>query len=227
MSRPVQLALEFEPRPALGREDFLVTTSNADAVAWLDRWPDWPAPALVVHGPPASGKTHLSHVWQAMSGARRLEAAELGEGAERTLFATASALVIENVDSGVDEPALFNLLNIAGELGRHLLLTGELAAVRWRVRLPDLGSRLNALPAVGLGAPDDRLLSALLVKQLADRQLGVSDEVVRYAVSRMERSFEAVRRLAVALDAASLAEQRRITVPLVGRVLEAFDVTKS
>jgi chromosomal replication initiation ATPase DnaA len=227
VSRPVQLALDFEPRPALEREDFLVTASNADAVAWLDRWPDWPVSALVVYGPPASGKTHLSHVWQAMSGAGRIEAAELGEGAERTLFAQRPALVIESVDRGVDEPALFNLLNIAVELGRHLLLTGEPAPGRWQVCLPDLGSRLNALPAVGLGSPDDALLSALLVKQLADRQLGVTDEVVRYAVSRMERSFEAVRWLAEALDETSLAEKRRITVPLVGRVLEALDVTRS
>lgn len=227
MSYPVQLALDFEPRPALGREDFLVTSSNADAVAWLDQWPDWPGSALVVYGAPASGKTHLSHVWQALSGAHRLGAAEFDEGTERSFFAETSALVIEDVDRGVDERALFHLLNIAGELGRHLLLTGELAPVRWPVHLPDLRSRLNALPAVGLGAPDDALLSALLVKQLGDRQLTVTDEVVRYAVSRMERSFEAVRRLTVALDAASLAEQRRLTVPLVGRVLEVLDSTKS
>lgn len=198
-----------------------MTASNADAVAWLDRWPNWPAAALVVHGPAASGKTHLSHVWQAMSGARRIEAAELREGTERSLFARTSALVIEKPDRGVDEAALFHLLNIAAELGRHLLLTAELAPAHWAVGLPDLESRLNALPTVGLGAPDDALLSALLVKQLSDRQLAVTDEVVRYAVSRMERSFEAVRRLATALDGASLAEQRRITVPFVRRVLEA------
>jgi chromosomal replication initiation ATPase DnaA len=227
VSGPVQLALEFEPRPALGREDFLVTASNAEAVAWLDRWPDWPAAALVVVGPPASGKTHLGHVWQAMSGAGRLEAWQVGEEAARALFAQAPALVIEDVDRGVDEAALFHLLNIAAELGCYVLLTGESPPARWPVRLADLASRLNALPAARLGAPDDVMLAVVLVKQLADRQLGVADEVVRYAVSRMERSFEAVRCLVAALDTASLAERRRITVPLVRRILEAPDIDKS
>ena len=54
---------------AMGREDFLVSPSNADAVAWIDRWPDWPGPALVIVGPPGSGKTHLGQVWRQQAGA--------------------------------------------------------------------------------------------------------------------------------------------------------------
>ena len=46
----------------------LVAPSNEAAVAWIDRWPDWPGSALVVHGPPGSGKTHLAEVWRARSG---------------------------------------------------------------------------------------------------------------------------------------------------------------
>ncbi|MEI9984851.1 MAG: hypothetical protein WDN69_17585 [Aliidongia sp.] len=59
------MAFEFGHRPALDREAFLVAAANAAAVAWIDRWPDWPAPALVLQGPPASGKTHLASVWRA------------------------------------------------------------------------------------------------------------------------------------------------------------------
>ncbi|MGH7000205.1 MAG: HdaA/DnaA family protein, partial [Stellaceae bacterium] len=58
-----QLPLEFGHLPALGREDFLVAPSNEAAVKWLERWPDWPQPALALHGPPGSGKTHLAHVF--------------------------------------------------------------------------------------------------------------------------------------------------------------------
>ena len=40
----IQLPLDLGHRPALGREDFLVAPSNQGAVAWIDRWPDWPGP---------------------------------------------------------------------------------------------------------------------------------------------------------------------------------------
>ena len=43
-----------------GASDFLVAPANEAAVAWLDRWPDWPAPALALAGPAGSGKTHLA-----------------------------------------------------------------------------------------------------------------------------------------------------------------------
>ncbi len=52
MTGTAQLPLELELRPALGRDDFLVAPSNEVAVAWIDRWPDWPGPALALYGPP-------------------------------------------------------------------------------------------------------------------------------------------------------------------------------
>ena len=63
MNTADQLILELPLRTAQGRADFLVTGSNADAVAWLDRWPDWPGPAMCIHGPEGCGKSHLLQVW--------------------------------------------------------------------------------------------------------------------------------------------------------------------
>ena len=54
-----QLALDFELRAALGWVDFLVVPGNADAVAWLDRWPEWPNRALAIYGPAGCGKPGL------------------------------------------------------------------------------------------------------------------------------------------------------------------------
>ncbi len=200
MTRSGQLALDLGHRPALEREDFLVSPCNENAVAWIDRWPDWPGPALVIHGPAGCGKTHLARVWRQRSGATK-------------------GAVIENADRPGDDVALFHLYNQHAEQGGHLLLTANTPPARWSGRLPDLVSRLAAAPTVAIGPPDDTLIAQVLVKLFADRQLEVGAEVVSYLVTHMERSFAAARHLVGAADAAALAAKRPITVPLVRDVL--------
>ena len=198
-----QLALDLGHRPALGREDFLVSPCNEDAVAWVDRWPDWPGPALVIHGPAGCGKTHLARVWRQRSGATE-------------------AAVVEDADRPVDDVALFHLYNRHAEEGGHFLLTARTPPARWPGRLPDLVSRLTAAPTVAIGPPDDTLIAQVVVKLFADRQLAVGAEVVPYLVTHMERSFAAARRLVAAADDAALAAKRPVTVPLVRDVLAAL-----
>ena len=221
-----QLPFSFGHRPALSDEDFLVAPCNQEAVAWLDRWPRWPAPVLVLHGPPGCGKTHLVRVFMAHSGARPLTPDELTGNDPAALFAEAPACIIEDAGGlvgGGAEEALLHLHNTAGETGRQMLLTARQAPGRWPTVLPDLRSRLNAAMAVGIGPPDDDLITAVLVKLFADRQLGVDDALIGYMVKRTERSFGAVHQLVAAIDTAALAERRKITVRLVGEVLARMD----
>ncbi|MFQ5984962.1 MAG: DNA replication protein [Alphaproteobacteria bacterium] len=223
MSEAAQLALDLGYRPALEADDFLVAPTNEEAVGWLDRWPDWPGPGLVVYGPAGCGKTHLAHVWRAKSGACFVEAGAVRAGDPAVLLGSARGAVVEDVEEGVDEPALLHLYNALVARGGHLLLTGRRPPARWTVHLPDLRSRLVALPAVAVLPPDDPLIAAVLLKQFADRQLRVDPEVLTFLVARMERSFEAARRVVDALDHAALAERRNITVPLARRVLKETD----
>lgn len=223
-----QLALEFEQRAALGQDDYLVVPGNADAVAWLDRWPDWPNRALGVYGPSGCGKTHLAHVWQAATDAVLVEAASISTTTIAGLIDSAGrppAIAIEDADRGVDEVALFHLYNMIVEAGGTLLLTARQAPARWPVELPDLASRLAAVPSVGIEMPDDDLFAALLVKLFADRQLRVGAELVSYIASRIERSFEAARQVVENLDAAALARQRDLTVPLARQVINQLEQT--
>lgn len=212
-----QLAIALDHRPALGAADFLIADSNREAVGWIDRWPDWPGGGVVVHGPAGAGKSHLVSVWRATAGAAMALAGEIGKADVPRL--AGQALAIEDCDRGLDEHALLHLYNLQRESGHTLLMTARSAPSRWRLALPDLASRLRALPAVAIRPPDDVLLEAVIVKLLADRQLRVGRQVAQYVARRIERSFAAAALVVEALDEASLAERRNITVPLAGRVL--------
>lgn len=221
-----QLVLDLGHRPAYGREDFLVAPSNAAAVAWLDRWPAWPAPALAIYGPGGCGKSHLAQVWRTRSDALEIARSSLASGALGDRLGAARAAFVEDADRGVDEEALLHLHNMLAERGGHLLVTAREGPARWALRLADLRSRLIAAPAVAVAAPDEALIAALLVKLFADRQLRVNADLVAYLVARMERSFEAARRLVGALDQAALAAHRRVTVPLARAVLAELERAK-
>jgi chromosomal replication initiation ATPase DnaA len=213
-----QLPLDLGHRPALGRADFLVAPSNAAAVTWLDRWPQWPAPALALAGPPGSGKSHLAHVFAARAGAPIIEPSSLTTERVPGLLGGASAAVVDEAERAAEAP-LLHLYNLLAERGGHLLVVSRGAPARWTISLADLRSRLVASPTVAVAAPDEALIGALLVKLFADRQLAVGEEVLAYLALHLERSFAAVQRAVAALDAAALAEHRRITVPLARRVL--------
>jgi chromosomal replication initiation ATPase DnaA len=218
----VQLPLELGHRPAQGRADFLVANCNAAAVAWIDRWPDWPGPALALVGPAGSGKSHLVHVYMTRARARLVALGALTSSSVPELLGDAQAWAIEADDDQVDERGMLHLINVVNERRGHLLLAARVAPARWAIGLPDLASRLAAIPVVAIEPPDDAVIGAVIVKLFADRQITVGTDVVSYLVSRIDRSFAAVSRVVERLDRLALAEGRPVTVPLVRRVVAEF-----
>jgi chromosomal replication initiation ATPase DnaA len=204
-----QLVLPLETRSASGRADFIVASGNRQAVAFIDAWPGWPAPAAALYGPSASGKSHLAAVWASRSGAAVLEAAAL-DGAIPD-----GPLVVENVGPAIAETPLFALL----ERGEPLLLTSLMPPADWPVVLPDLRSRAKALLAFALWEPDDALLMGLAVKLFADRQVQVPESVVAHMIRSLERSPAAIRDLVARADACALAQKRPITLSLIKDLL--------
>jgi chromosomal replication initiation ATPase DnaA len=219
---PNQLTLDLTlPPPTYSREDFVVADGNREALAWIDRWPDWPAPALSLNGPTGCGKTHLARIWAGRSGAIVMTGADLDgmNVADLTsLAATSPAIVIEGAERA-PERGLFHLYNLVRERGGHMLLISDEPPARWSIALPDLASRLRAAPAVAVAPPDDELLGSIILKQLADRQLHAGAGVVQYLVSHMERSADAARRVVAALDGRALIERREIDRRLAMDVL--------
>jgi chromosomal replication initiation ATPase DnaA len=217
-----QLVFDMGLRPALGRDDFLVTPSNAAAVALIDQWPDWPSYAAVLVGPPGAGKSHLAEVWRQSTSAQIEKCADLNLEFIPELLAQ-GALVLEDLTAGrLPENALFHLLNYARQNGHSLLLTTAIWPLP-AIELPDLRSRLQALPVAMIMPPDDVLLRGVLVKLFNDRQIAVDDGLISYLLTRMPRSLDMARLLVDRIDKAALEQGVEITRVFAGRVLAELE----
>ena len=220
MSR--QLAFDLPARDGMTRAEFFVSPANALALAALDGWQGWPGGKMLLLGPPGAGKTHLAQIWVAETGAALVPAADLA-GADIPGLAAAGRVAVEDAAAIAGNPqaeaALFHLHNLLAQTGGALLLTAETPPRDWGLGLPDLLSRMQAAPVTRIEAPDDALLSAVLVKLFADRQLAVAPNLIPYLVARMPRSVGAARALVAALDAAALAEGRPVTRSLAAGLL--------
>ena len=215
---PRQLVLALDHAISFAREDFLEGPSNATALALIERWPDWPDRLAVLVGPEGSGKSHLAAIWAQMTGARILSAKLLGETDLPHAFAT-GALVVEDLEpEGLNERALFHLINMAREQQVDVLLTARTPPASFVVSIRDLGSRLRVLPVVALEAPDDALLRQLIVKLAADRQLAVDEALVTYLANRIERSFASARAAIALLDVEALRQHRPVTRALAAEL---------
>lgn len=220
MSDPIrQLVIDLPPRPAHGRADFLVSECNRAALERIDRWADWPGGRLVLYGPQGSGKSHLARLWCAESGARYIAGGDLASD-ELPLGngPLPPAMVVDDAEAA-SERALLHFYNSCAEAGTALLVVNRNAPAAWAIDLPDLASRLRAMPAVGIDMPDDALLAAVLVKHFADRQLRIAPSVIGYLVPRMERSFAMAASLAARLDELGLAGGRSIGLALARQAL--------
>ncbi|HEX3700972.1 MAG TPA: chromosomal replication initiator DnaA [Phenylobacterium sp.] len=195
MARQLRLRLG---RPAShSRESFVAGPSNAQATAALDAWPRWPGGCLALVGPEGVGKTHLARAWAQAAGARILDHGEADPAA-----AAGTPVLLEDVDRGVSEEALFHLINLAPRPGGGLLLTARAPPTLWPAALPDLRSRLNALYVAEIEEPDDEVLSGVLQRFFQARNIRPAPDLYPYLLRRMERSAVSARTIVEQLDEA-------------------------
>jgi chromosomal replication initiation ATPase DnaA len=212
--RSSQIAIPFTRDVSYAADDFIVGEANAHANSVLEA--AWPEPVMAIYGPAGSGKTHLAHRIAALHGGVFVSD-HLGKVDAANLAAKAPLLV---VDGWSDEAALAQLINHCRAKQHKLLIVSSEAPSRLKVKLPDLHSRLSAVIALEMYAPDEVLLQALFAKHFADRQIRVAPEVIQYIVSRMERSYEAAHQAAHWLDTKAMEAGRAITLPLARQWLE-------
>lgn len=191
-----QIGLPFDwPAPEVA-ESFIVTPANRAAADGVDSPARWPVRAAILTGPRKSGRSLLGRIFAAKTGGTLIDDGELHREAE-----------------------IFHRWNLAQEERRPLLIVALQPPPAWKIRLPDLGSRLNATPVFTIAEPDDLLCGMLLQKLLGRRGLQVSPETLSYIVARIERSYVAVMRAVDLLDGLAMSRKRAVTVRLAKDVL--------
>ncbi len=218
--KTTQYPLALTTPTAYDKANFLVTPTHAAALAMIDAWPAWTDNLLLIVGQPASGKTHLGHIWAEQSHAQWLTPAALDNRCIEGLRPRC-AYILEDLPAAIPDTLLFHFMNRVREVGAYALLLAASDPVHWPQQLPDVQSRLKSLPRATIGAPEDGLIMALMVKAFADAQVHVEDDVVQYLLPRVERSFVGVQRVLHPLIQRAYAEQRAITIPLAKQVLAA------
>lgn len=225
-----QLTIEFDHRPCLGREDFMVSKCNIDAVKMLDNWPNWPFFSICIYGPEGSGKTHLANVFSNSVSIKTsypykiptIRAKDITNEV-MSLFVQHNCLIIEDLHELQNYESMFHIYNHYRDHGGYILFTSKTAPARLNIPLKDLASRLNIVPAVELKEPDDELLNALIVKLFSDRQVNVSPEIIAYMTKNMQRSFAFLRKFVIEIDNISLSQKRAISIPIVKEALENLE----
>lgn len=192
----IQSVFKFAPKHDYSLENFLVSDSNREAYHYVTNYP-WQSYALNIHGPSGSGKTYLAHI----ANLHKIEA-------------------IDGVTSKTDQKDLLHRLNLTRENGKFILLTSEFPLTALDFSLPDLTSRLAAINSVHIGKPDADLFYQLFARNFSARQLKISDDVLSYLSSRIERDFRAANETVELIDRLSLEQKRNITVPLVKQILK-------
>jgi chromosomal replication initiation ATPase DnaA len=214
-----QLPLDLRLSPRYGEEDFLENACNAQALALVRLWPNWPRNMLLLSGPKGSGKSHLGAIWAARAQARIFQAGAMDAASPPALGAE-QALLLEDAEQA-PEKELFHLINLFTETGGALMLTAARPPDFWGVRTPDLLSRLRRMPQAEIAAPDENFVAAILIKLFDDRQIRVEETTIAYLAARIERSLAACAELVEALDREALAQGRPVTRAFAGAVLRA------
>jgi chromosomal replication initiation ATPase DnaA len=217
-----QLAFDLPIVTAFGRDDFFVSAANSEAVAAIENWRLWPLNKLVLAGPAGAGKSHLSQIWAGMLDIDVFRAQDDWDIEDIDGAACVEDLQ-EIAGNRAIEEKLFHLHNLQAQKGMPFLMTGRGVPRDWNIALPDLASRIMGSHLVQLGAPDDTLLAAVLLKQLADRQVQIEPGVVDYILRRAERSFARMRVLVVLLDQKSLQLKKPVGQRMVRDVIALME----
>lgn len=194
-----QYPLDLSPDPVFSFDNFVEGQSNLTALRSVKAYPDWPAPVFILFGPKGCGKTHLGSAFAKKH---------------------ADTMFLDDCQD-VPEDQLFLIVNRAlnGETS-GLLMAARTHPDQWSIELPDMRSRLNYIPKLEMGEPDEDILEPIIRKLFEDQGRAVKSNIVRYIIDRYDRSVPAVSDLVQKLDFAARQEKKDLSQKFVASFLK-------
>ena len=213
-----QLFIKFENIKDYKKENFFVSTSNLEAFEILNSWPKWIKKFINLYGEKYSGKSHLARIFESKSTCLNISEKDFTEEI-LIKFKTKQSLIIEDYKNNISENLLYSLINIVEQENKYLLITSEKPINEFNYKLNDLVSRLNNFLYIKLGAPDDELIYALIVKNFSDRQITIDKKLIDYIIKRIDRSYESIFVFISKIDQLSLQKGEPINLEVIKKVL--------
>ena len=213
-----QLFIKFENIKDYKKENFFVSTSNLEAFEILNNWPKWIKKFINLYGEKYSGKSHLARIFESKSTCLNISEKDFTEEI-LIKFKTKQSLIIEDYQNNISENLLYSLINIVEQENKYLLITSEKPINEFNYKLNDLVSRLNNFLYIKLGAPDDELIYALIVKNFSDRQITIDKKLIDYIIKRIDRSYKSIFVFISKIDQLSLQKGKPINLEVIKKVL--------
>ncbi len=226
----LQLPLGLQLRPSLTLGNFY-PGGNLTALRVVEQiTSDNSEPYVYLWGGRGVGKSHLlqaacQRVHELDQPAGYISCRQLGEFQPSLLegFEQMALVCIDDIEElggrAEWELALFRLFNLLRDLGGRLLVSADRPQPELPVALADLKSRLCWGPGFRLMPLGDADLSGAFIHLARGRGLELQEEAAQFILRRSPRDLHSLQRLLDALDRASLAAQRRLTVPFLREIL--------
>jgi hypothetical protein len=222
---PGQPLLSF-PAPDAHWGGLIWGVPNEAAIGLASRPEAWATHALCVTGPMRCGLSYLAQAWAGRFGGQYLTAQDfsgLKLGALDALAGTHVALDDVDLIAVKREEPLLLFYNMVAAKGGRVLLVAHTGPAAWRTSIADLRSRLNSMPVVEIGQPDEAHLRARLRAAAARRFMKLSPETINYLAPRIDLSYEAIETLMDRLSGAVSMAGKAPGLALARLVLDGLD----
>ena len=213
-----QQIIKFDYEEKMSTEDFFVSKSNRHILDLFDSWPRWEKNFLNICGEKFSGKTHLINIFLKKYKGIKFEANKLNNEKPKEIKIYQN-IILENLDKKINENLFYTLINIIDQDNKFLIITSDISIVDIKFKLTDLISRAKNFLLLNIEKPDDELISALLIKNLSDRQISIQKNLIDYIVKRINRSYSKIFEFIYKIDEMSLKKKKSIDLKIVKEVL--------
>ena len=213
-----QTIIKFNYDKNFKNEDFYLSKSNRHVFNFLDIWPKWEKNFVNVIGERLSGKSHLMNIFLQKNKGIKFEGKSLINDDLKKIKIHEN-IIIENLSSDVDEKLLYSLFNLIEQDNKFIIITSIRPVVNIAFNLEDLKSRAKNFILLNIEEPDDKLIFAIILKNLSDRQISLDDKFIEFIIKRIDRSYSKIYDFIYKIDQLSLKKKKSIDFKIIKEVL--------